>query len=116
MVHRTIFITYDECDVLQKNDHDLQLMNNMSSNIINLIINLTIMFENTNTDMLYDIFKKYFQNLPPTLEKLIINLHVVPYEWRIYVEQINKDKLYNCIKIPFNCDVHIGDIAVSYPY
>lgn len=110
-------IIYDEDNMSQENDNDLQLMNNLSTNITNLIIKFTISFENiNNNDILYDIFKKYFQNLPPTLENLIIDLHVVPYQYRIYPEQINKDKLYNCIKIPFNCDVNIRNITVSYPY
>lgn len=110
-------IIYDEDNMSQENDNDLQLMNNLSTNITNLIIKFTISFENiNNNDILYDIFKKYFQNLPPTLENLIIDLHVVPYQYRIYPEQINKDKLYNCIKIPFNCVVNIRNITVSYPY
>lgn len=100
----------------QENDNYLQLINNMSNNITNLIIKFTISFENINDNILYDIFKKYFQNLPPMLEKLIIDLHVDQYQWRIYPAQINKDKLYNCIKIPFNCDVNIRNITVSYPY
>lgn len=115
MIYNKIDISYDE-DMIQESDNDLQLIKNISKNIKNLIVNFTISFENINDDILYDIFKKYFQNLPPMLEKLIIDLHVEPYHIRIYPEQINKDKLYNCIKTPFNCNVNIRNITVGFPY
>jgi len=114
--YEIISIDHDD-DKNEENEYYINFMNNIKYDFKKIQINFGISFYNYNgNENLYKIFQKYLTNLPTTLEKIIINLHVNPYDNRIYPQQINKDKLLKYIKIPFNCSIDIAQITVDYPY